>query len=80
MEFYVVYMTQPNRRPDSTPISPSGPADAMAPGSRQDKDGMLVNPWKSLHKMLILMSARCDWDAKCIPSHERLEKFEINGI
>ena len=67
MEFYVVYISQPNKRP----ASPSGSGD-IKPQGLQDKDGMLANPWKSLHHLLILISERCDWDTKCIPSHEWL--------
>ena len=67
MEFYLVYISQPNKRP----ASPSGSGD-IKPQGFQDKDGMLANPWKSLFHLLILISERCEWDTKCIPSHEWL--------
>ncbi|XP_072034018.1 integrator complex subunit 10-like [Amphiura filiformis] len=74
MEFYMVYLSQPNRRSETSPVSPTGPPDVLTQGSGmgvQDKDGMLANPWKNLHQLLILISERCDWVTKCIPSHER---------
>ena len=75
MEFYIVYLSQPNKQQETSQAGgPSTPPDVKPsmPGlSMLDRDVILANPWKSLNQLLVMISERCEWNAKCVPSHER---------